>query len=501
MEQKLGAVIEFSLDLTKADQQIDKFAKNIDRKLTLKPDTFTHGTREFVKSLDNIDKRFATAYSRIFHRVQGFIKKKGFEHFNEIFENFGITTKEGKQAYVNSYIHKVANKAFTRYKKWVEKGVDNSNTEKEIQEAIISGRINPDQATKVQELLNKKTPVDKAIEKVKKADNKAELKQAELKQKVLEARAENKKKELAKQQKTNELLKAGQLKQAIENQFNGFKQNPVFAQMREFYKQQDKENKKNLKNEEKVKKQQEKDDKKRKDNFYNALLMKWGKLGAGGFIASKIIQGISYGFKQINNLSKDAIDETRLIQSGATGADFLGASLAGMEKRGIKKEEYKKWKAGLFGQIGAIKLGMGNAAPFTALGVNPLDNPDKVELAIQNKLKQLDKSVSYALANQLGISFDMWSEMVSGQIDRTGVGYSNKTRQALTQFGRNLDTIKTGAKTTGYNIIPSVSGAVSDAVMPGAKQLTNNISIFIDKNGASVKSDNKNADTFVQFKN
>lgn len=264
---------------------------------------------------------------------------------------------------------------------------------------------------------------------------------------------------------------------------------------------------------------EEKEKEKNRRKLFNALFMKWGKLGIAGLIAGQAIKYIVKGASALNQVAQTSLGQQMTIEGGASGGAFFGQSLAAMQRAGISAKEYGTWKRGMMGKVGAIKLGMGNAAPFMSLGVSVLDNLDNMELEIEKRLQKLPSETSWALGSQLGMSYELWERMYQGKIDRSKPGYDKDAIEAWAKAAENINELTTYLKTFFINFFgkpaemitsastwkQGISQAYQAATYPygsyGLGRLA--VDINLKKNGTIMIDtkaiENQNVDTFVEI--
>lgn len=275
--------------------------------------------------------------------------------------------------------------------------------------------------------------------------------------------------------------------------------------------------KRNILHSKALKENQKRDEALRKKQW-NLLLGKWGKLGIGGMIAAQAIRYISRGASAINQVAQTALGHQMTIEGGASGAGFFGTGLAAMQRAGISAKEYGSWKRNMMGQVGALKLGMGNAAPFMSLGVSVLDNLDNMELQIEKRLQSLPAETSWALGSQLGMSYELWERMYKGEIDRSKPGYDEDALKEWAKAAKNINELITDIKVFFVNffgkpasLITSLSGwkdaalqTVAASSIPlalGGNPLRLAISVKKDGNLTVDAQDlnRQNVDTWLEF--
>lgn len=222
--------------------------------------------------------------------------------------------------------------------------------------------------------------------------------------------------------------------------------NPIFDQMKKFYIQQDKNAKEKIREENKQRK-----------NLFNAFLMKWGKLGVWGLVAQQAIKYISKAVGYAYSTSMQGLDWQRTIRGGASGGSWFGQDLAGYQRAGIGASQIQSFKRGIQGYLGQVKLGMGNAAPLMYLGLSALGDPDELERQLEKSLRRLPKDVSLALAQQMGLDYNMWDAIYSGRIDREKSAYSEEAIQKWSEVADRLNDLLTSLKVFGFNKLADVA--------------------------------------------
>ena len=192
-----------------------------------------------------------------------------------------------------------------------------------------------------------------------------------------------------------------------------------------FGKRLDKFNKDAKEREANQKKQQRQQERNQKD-LLNAFFMRWGKLGVWGIVASQVMRYASKAIKYVYDTSMQGLDWERTIRGGSYSGSWFGKDVAAYQRAGIEGSSIQNFQRGLLGYLGKVKLGMGNAAPLMYLGVDALGDPTRVEKQIEKRLRSIkDKSVSLALAQMMGLDYNMWDAIYSGRLDRTKSGYSD----------------------------------------------------------------------------
>ena len=103
---------------------------------------------------------------------------------------------------------------------------------------------------------------------------------------------------------------------------------------------------------------------------------------------------------------------------------------------------------------------MGNAAPLMMLGLSALDNPDVMEKQIERSLRRFPKDVSLALAQQMGLDYNMWEAIYNGRLDRTKSAYSEDAMQKWAAVADTLNDLLTSLKVFGFDKFANITYGV-----------------------------------------
>lgn len=199
--------------------------------------------------------------------------------------------------------------------------------------------------------------------------------------------------------------------------------------------------------EKKIAEEQKREDEKKKKNLFNLMLGRWGKFGLWGIAVAKGIQYISKAMNYAYQTSMQGLDWRRTIEGGAAGGGWFGQDIAAYQRAGIAPNVIQGFKRGIQGYLGSVKLGMGNAAPLMYLGISALDRLDDTEKQIEQALRKIgDESVSLALAQQMGLSYEMWHAIYTGKLDREKSAYSEEAIQKWSAVADRLNDLITSAK-------------------------------------------------------
>ena len=187
------------------------------------------------------------------------------------------------------------------------------------------------------------------------------------------------------------------------------------------------------------------------------MLGKWGKFGVWGIVAQQALKYISKGVNYAYQTSMEGLDWERTIRGGAAGGTWFGQGLAGYQRAGIGKANYQNFKRGLQAYLGAVKLGTGNAAPLTWLGLSALDNPDEIERQMERALRRAPKDESLAMAGMMGLDYKMWEAIYSGRIDRERSAYSAEAMKSWARLADSLNTLVTNLNTFFFNNLAPIA--------------------------------------------
>lgn len=196
----------------------------------------------------------------------------------------------------------------------------------------------------------------------------------------------------------------------------------------------------------------------------NILKGKWGAAlgatigGAALYGGYKLIRAVA---KYAYNQAQQGLDWRRTIEGGASGGDWFGKDIAAYQRAGIGAASVQNFKRSIQSYLGQVKLGMGNAAPLMMLGLNALDNPDVMEKQIERSLRRFPKDVSLALAQQMGLDYNMWEAIYNGRIDREKSSYSEDAMQKWAAVADKLNDLLTWIKVLGFEKLSGPAYAVT----------------------------------------
>lgn len=214
----------------------------------------------------------------------------------------------------------------------------------------------------------------------------------------------------------------------------------------------------------KIKREEEfKTEKAKREKFINLLLGRWGKFGLWGIAASKVLGAISKAVNFTYQTSMQGLDWQRTISGGASGGTWFGQGLAAYQRAGINANAYQGFKRGIQGYMGSVKLGMGNAAPLMYLGISALEDLDDTEKQIEQALRKLPDQVSLALAQQMGLSYEMWHAIYTGKLDRERDAYSKEAIEKWSKLADGFNEILTKIKTIFFNRGSVIAGEAGEA--------------------------------------
>lgn len=143
--------------------------------------------------------------------------------------------------------------------------------------------------------------------------------------------------------------------------------------------------------------------------------------------------------------------------------------------QGVKLSDFQSAISSLRKMSADIMLGRGDISPFAILGINPHQDPEKILIQLQQRLKQLPEAVGTAFASDLGLSPDMINF-----IRRTDFG--RLARQPRLSGGelRSLEDMR-GNLLEFYNLISIMAQKVLADFKPVIDEIINPISSFLKK--------------------
>lgn len=134
--------------------------------------------------------------------------------------------------------------------------------------------------------------------------------------------------------------------------------------------------------------------------------------------SSPIIASLVYIAKAISQvtlrLAKLVLNLTQVSYETLKLARNFGVSTSAMQRfgyeavaSGVKLNDFQSAVARLKQNSADILLGRGDISPYALLGINPHEDPEKVLMHLQQRLKELPESIGTAFASDLGLSPDM----------------------------------------------------------------------------------------------
>lgn len=149
---------------------------------------------------------------------------------------------------------------------------------------------------------------------------------------------------------------------------------------------------------------------------------KSGKLGLLAFLkglkAAPYVAALIYIGKAITDvikkvasltisLSQTSYEVLRLSRNFGVSTDSLQRFGNLAVAQGVKLSDFQSAISNLRKMSADIMLGRGDISPFAILGINPHQDPEKILIQLQQRLKQLPEAVGTAFASDLGLSPDM----------------------------------------------------------------------------------------------
>lgn len=134
--------------------------------------------------------------------------------------------------------------------------------------------------------------------------------------------------------------------------------------------------------------------------------------------SSPIIASLIYIARAISQvtlrLAKLVLNLTQVSYETLKLARNFGVSTSAMQRfgyeavaSGVKLNDFQSAVARLKQNSADILLGRGDISPYALLGINPHEDPEKVLMHLQQRLKELPESIGTAFASDLGLSPDM----------------------------------------------------------------------------------------------
>ena len=134
--------------------------------------------------------------------------------------------------------------------------------------------------------------------------------------------------------------------------------------------------------------------------------------------SSPVVAGLLYILRVISHLvsglGKLVLGLTQVSYETLKLARNFGVSTSAMQRfgyeavaSGVKLNDFQSAVARLKQNSADILLGRGDISPYALLGINPHEDPEKVLMHLQQRLKELPESIGTAFASDLGLSPDM----------------------------------------------------------------------------------------------
>lgn len=107
------------------------------------------------------------------------------------------------------------------------------------------------------------------------------------------------------------------------------------------------------------------------------------------------------------SLSQTSYEVLRLSRNFGVSTDSIQRFGNLAVAQGVKLGDFQSAISNLRKMSADIMLGRGDISPFAILGINPHQDPEKILVQLQQRLKQLPEAVGTAFASDLGLSPDM----------------------------------------------------------------------------------------------
>ena len=152
---------------------------------------------------------------------------------------------------------------------------------------------------------------------------------------------------------------------------------------------------------------------------------------------------------------------------------------------GVKMEDFNSAIATLKKNSADIMLGRGNISPYALLGLNPHEDPEKMLISLQKRLRELPESIGTAFASDLGLSMDMINYIRKADFSRKAPLLSNaelktleKARNLILDFKNTLSILVQKISISLAPLVNNVFGGINDwikSAILGTEQLSSTI--------------------------
>lgn len=164
---------------------------------------------------------------------------------------------------------------------------------------------------------------------------------------------------------------------------------------------------------------------------------------------------------KIGQLSYELLKLSRNFGVSTTALQNFGYEAVA---NGVKMEDFNSAIATLKKNSADIMLGRGNISPYALLGLNPHEDPEKLLVSLQRRLRELPESIGTAFASDLGLSMDMINYVRKADFGRTGsrailsskeLGTLERARNLVLDLKNNFLVL---AQKVGVALAPIVEG-------------------------------------------
>lgn len=148
------------------------------------------------------------------------------------------------------------------------------------------------------------------------------------------------------------------------------------------------------------------------------------KLGKAPIVASLIYIGRTFldvtrkVSSFVVSISQASYELLKLNRNFGVSTSALQAFGYEAVANGVKMSDFNSAIANLRKQSADILLGRGNISPYALLGLNPHEDPEKLLVHLQQRLRELPESIGTAFASDLGLSPDMINFIRRGDFAR-----------------------------------------------------------------------------------
>lgn len=201
--------------------------------------------------------------------------------------------------------------------------------------------------------------------------------------------------------------------------------------------------------------------------------------------SSPIIASLIYIARAISQvtlrLAKLVLNLTQVSYETLKLARNFGVSTSAMQRfgyeavaSGVKLNDFQSAVARLKQNSADILLGRGDISPYALLGINPHEDPEKVLMHLQQRLKELPESIGTAFASDLGLSPDMINFVRKADFSKV----ANRPQLSRAEL-KNLDDLR-GTLLETMNLLSLVGQKILTTLSPLINTIFSPINKFLE---------------------